>query len=92
LAVVARVPAQNSLPPLLIVEFHHEAFLLFEYRTGCHEQRIRPCNTSSYPNLAFKSSLCANGIAVKYFLLLSCLMAVPALMSQTIPSCTSSTD
>jgi hypothetical protein len=75
-----------------MIEFHHEAFLLFEYRTGCHEQKIRPCDTSSYPNLAFKTSLCANGLAVKYFLLLSCLLAAPVLMSQTTPSCTSSSD
>ena len=48
--------------------------------------KIRFSDFSSYPNLAFKTSLCANGVAVKYLLLFSCLLVAPAIMSQTTPS------
>ena len=50
---------------------------------------------SDYPNLAFKSCLCANDLAVKYLLLLGCLLVTPAIMSQTTPpqsNCSNTTD
>jgi alpha-galactosidase len=57
--------------------------LLFKYRIACHEAKIPPSTVPDYPNLAFKSSLCANDRVVKYLMLLGCLVVAPAIMSQT---------
>jgi alpha-galactosidase len=57
--------------------------------------KIRRFASSSYPNLAFKASLCGNDLIVKYLALFICLFQATIMMSQTAssaPQCVSSSD